>query len=416
MFKKTKKKIVATIMFILVLLWIGTIGVIYASSYVEMTRHNYDMMRTHSQMYHLSPQKSKDFPYKVPLPDIHQKNQKAFMNTPMFMLTTFYTVAFSYDGEIIETINNKSEIHANAELEETAKKILSEGKTKGTKNDLLFLFTDKGGYYLVTFMDNTILNENALTLLRNTLISGCIMLVIFFFLSIFLAKKIIQPIEESYLRQKQFISDAGHELKTPVSVIGANVDILQREVGNNPWLNNIQYENERMSGLIKQLLELARTQALTPSMSQLDFSRLCEGELLPFESIAFEKDILMQAKMDKNIIVNGNETQLKQLISILIDNAISHSHAKDMISVILTREHNIAKLSVINPGKEIPKDQRKLLFERFYRMDETRNSNSGHYGLGLAIASSIVTSHKGKIQVTCHDQLIEFQVFIPILP
>ena len=115
-------------------------------------------------------------------------------------------------------------------------------------------------------------------------------MVLFFFLSVFLARKIVNPLEESYQKQRQFISDAGHELKTPVSIVSANAELLSREIGDNTWLKNIQYENERMGMLVGQLLDLARTENVTPQMEHIDFSRLVAGEALPFESVAFEKE------------------------------------------------------------------------------------------------------------------------------
>jgi signal transduction histidine kinase len=225
----------------------------------------------------------------------------------------------------------------------------------------------------------------------------------------------VDPLEESYEKQKQFISDAGHELKTPVSVVSANAELLEREFGDNQWLKNIQYENERMGLLIGQLLDLARTENVTPQLEQIDLSHIVAGEALPFESVAFEKGLELKTDISDNIKVTGNSTQLKQLVSILLDNAIKHTNDKGDVFCKLTKENNFAKISVINKGEEIPKEHREKLFERFYRVDTARNSESNHYGLGLAIAKAIVDSHKGKIEVLCYDGLVEFQVKIPLL-
>lgn len=266
---------------------------------------------------------------------------------------------------------------------------------------------------LVTFMDNTIINESATTLFRYTLIFGGAALVIFFFLSIALARKIVQPIEASYQKQKQFISDAGHELKTPISVVGANAELLSRELGENQWLSNIMYENERMGILIGQLLELARTEKVAKNMQQVDFSRLCNGEALPFESVAFEKGLALNCDIAQGVTVEGNADELKQLVAILLDNAVNHSEGGGDITLRLEKSHGNAKLCVINSGKEIPTDKRELIFERFYREDTARTGEGKHYGLGLAIAKSIVSSHNGHIEVLCYNGLVEFQVKIP---
>ena len=165
----------------------------------------------------------------------------------------------------------------------------------------------------------------------------------------------MRPLEVSYQKQKQFISDAGHELKTPVSIVGANAELLSREIGNNQWLANIQYENERMGLLVSQLLELARTENVVPKMEHIDFSYLVNGETLPFESIAFEKGIVLHSNITGGISVVGSGDQLKQLVSILLDNAIRHSSGGNEVCLNLTRKQGAAILSVVNKGEEIPK-------------------------------------------------------------
>ena len=415
MFKKSRRKIVAAIMSILVLLWVGTLGVIYASSYFEMKHQNEQMLEAHAEMYTIN-QSVSDFPSFRPRPDGNRDfNHKFNPESPRFQLSTFYSVAVSYDGEILEVKNGMSTVHTNEELVSLTESIIKSGRNNGTENNLAFYKTDKDGYTLVSFMDNTVINESAMTLFRYTLIFGVVALVLFFFLSMYLAKRIVNPLEESYQKQKQFISDAGHELKTPVSVVSANAELLSREIGDNQWLQNIQYENERMGMLVGQLLDLARTENVAPQMEHIDFSRLVAGESLPFESVAFEKGLVLNTNITSSIGVIGNSTQLKQIVSILLDNAIRHSKGGGEVWLTLTKEHGFAKLSVINKGDEIPEEQRANIFERFYRVDTARNSEDKHYGLGLAIAKAITTSHKGHIDMRCFDGFVEFRVLIPTI-
>lgn len=410
MFKKSRIKIVAAIMTVLVLLWAGTLGVIYSSSYFEMKNQNRRMLQAHADTYNLPAANGDNKPAHK---DNRGKKPEFDLKSPKFRLSTFYTVAVSYEGEILDIKNRSQAVHTDDELVKSAQNIINSNKDKGTVDNLTFIKTDKGGYTLVTFMDNTVINESAWTLFRYTLIFGSVALVLFFFLSLFLARKIVNPLEESYHKQKQFVSDAGHELKTPVSVISANAELLSREVGDNKWLQNIQYENERMGILVGQLLELARTENVTPQAERVDFSRLVSGEALPFESVAFEKGISLSIKITPKISVQGDSSQLKQVVSILLDNAIRHSEAKGDVYLSLTKDHSFANLSVINKGDEIPKEQREKIFERFYRMDDVRNGEDKHYGLGLAIAKAIVTSHKGRIEVLCYNGFVEFKIQIP---
>ena len=346
MFKKTRRKIVAAIMSILILLWVGSLSVIYSSSYFEMANKNDRMLKVYAQMYTLSQSFDGIRPPNRPFPGF----EPGFAESPVFRLSTFYTVALSYDGAVLEIKNDQPTVHSDAELEALARKILKSGKESGTKDNLTFYKADKEGYVLVAFQDNTVINEGAMTLFRYTLIFGGVAMVLFFFLSFFIAKRIVRPLEESYRKQKQFVSDAGHELKTPVSVVSANAELLTREIGDNPWLQNIQYENERMAMLVGQLLDLAKAEDATPQMEPVDWSRLVAGEALPFESVAFERGLTLHTEIAERIQVVGNSTQLKQIVSVLLDNAIRHGNGQGEVYLSLTKEHAVAKLSVINRG------------------------------------------------------------------
>ena len=203
-------------------------------------------------------------------------------------------------------------------------------------------------------------------------------------------------------------------MKTPVSVVNANAELLSREIGENQWLANIQYENERMGKLITQLLDLARTENVTPQMEYVDLSHLIDGEALPFEGVAFEKGLTLRENITGGLRVYGNSTQLKQLVSIFLDNAIRHGTGGKDSWLNLTKERGHAKLSVINVGDEILEEQRAQLFERFYRVDSARNGEDKHYGLGLAIAQAITEAHHGKIEVLCYAGLVEFRAIFPL--
>lgn len=443
MFKQSRRKIVAAIMSILMVIWMGTLCAIYIFSYNEVTTQNQEMLKEHLSQYRLNMSGIEDLFDMENLPDgenfLNMENQLEmenppemehisgsgnfpgmpsqdphFQDMPAFKLSTFYSVALNYQGEVLQIRNNDAGVYTDAELEELALKLLEGKKSSGIKNNLIFSIVDKGGYILIGFMDNTIMQEGMMTLFRYTLIFGAIVMIALYFLANYLARKIVEPLEESYEKQKQFISDAGHELKTPVSVVNANAELLSREIGDNQWLSNIQYENERMGKLIAQLLELARTENVSPQLEQIDFSRLVGGEVLPFESVAFESGTLLNTNIQNDIYIEGDSTQLKQLVSILTDNAIRHGAGGKEIRLSLIEERGFAKLSVINDGEEIPPEQRQKLFERFYRTDDVRNSKENHYGLGLAIAKAIATAHKGKIEVLCDQGKVEFIVLIPL--
>lgn len=426
MFKQSRRKIVASIMSILAVIWIVTLCAIYIFSYYEVTTRNRGMLEEHLSQYRLNMtrgdeisemffgegmQGMNDMPS---VPGVPSQPTPYFENIPTFKLATFYTVAANYDGKILEIRNHDTGVYTDSELIELAQKCLDGKKNSGIKNNLLFSIVDKGSYILIGFMDNTIMQEGMLTLFRYTLIFGAIVMVVLYFVARFLARKIVEPLEESYEKQKQFISDAGHELKTPVSVVNANAEILSRELGENQWLSNIQYENERMGKLIGQLLELARTENVSPHMEKINLSHLIKGEVLPFETVAYENHLELNSNIAEQVYVEGDSTQLKQLVAILVDNAIRHGAGGKEVELSLKQEKHTAKLSVKNEGVAIPLEQKEKLFERFYRTDDVRNSKENHYGLGLAIAKAIITMHKGKIEVQCYDGKVEFIVTLPL--
>lgn len=407
MFKKTKIKIVLTIMLAVSLSWLGTIFCIFVSYVNKISKENYNLLVEHAHLYVSSSFLEEELPESPP----------ESSNMPKLELTTFYTVAFSEDGETFETMNDKPAVHSNEELEELAKKIVYEYKQDiGGEGNLVYYHINKGSYDLVVFIDNTILLERTEIFMRYTWIYSAGAFVFFLITSIIIANLIVQPLEKGHKNQRDFISNAGHELKTPVSIINANTELLSREIGHNKWLDNIQYENERMSTLIGNLLDITCMESIPTSMDNVDFSRLCQGEVLPFESVAFEKELVLNCDIAPNIKVFGNETLLKHIVSVLLDNAINHCDDNDKeIKIVLKKDFcKYAKLRIINSGKSIPQDERDRIFEKFYRLNKERSDGTKHYGLGLSIVKRVVDAHNGKTQVLCYDGKVEFQVSIPI--
>lgn len=418
MFRRTKRKIVAAVMSGLALLFLGTLAVIYGSSYREVVEDSYAMLERHAQLYVLLDHAAApDYPElpnggMEPFPD-DRAGGKMAENTPSFQLSTFYSVAVSPEGAVLAVDIGDRELYDGETLVSCAQDVLEGGRDRGVKDSLIYLVKQKNGYTLVAFMDNTVTRQSMTTLFRYTLVFGSVAMVVLFFVAIFLAERIVRPLEESYRKQKQFISDAGHELKTPVSVVSANAEMLGRELGDNQWLSNIQYENERMGRLVTQLLELARTENVKPQRQRVDLSRLVAGGVLPFESVAYEKGTAICTDIAENVAVSGDPGQLCQLVSILVDNAIRHGTGGREISVTLRENRSHAVLAVTNSGEAIPPETAARLFERFYRVDEARTGEDRHYGLGLSIARAITDAHRGRIEVSCQDGLVTFRVSLP---
>lgn len=420
MFNRSRKKIILSIMGSLILLFVAALSVILLASYQEIRQKNADMLERYVQLYSLDQQPSNmDEPKPKPAGEVdpgpeEKPGKRPIDDRPDYQLSTFYSVALADDGTVLTVDNGEKGVYSEEDLTEIAQELMAGNKESGRNGSLFYIISHRDDYTLVAFLDNTVAQSSMNTLLHYYLIVGGVAIVVLFFISLHLSKRIIRPLEENDRQQKQFISDAGHELKTPVAVIGANAELLSREIGPSEWLANIQYENDRMGCLVKQLLDLSRAENTETSMETVDFSRIVTGEVLAFESLAFEQGKMIQSDIDEGIHLTGSGVQLTQLTSILLDNAIRYSTGCE-IEVSLKALTNMAVLSVANEGEEIPPEKQAHLFDRFYRVDEARSCDEQHYGLGLSIAKAVVQNHRGSISVSCRNQKIRFAVSLPVL-
>lgn len=407
MFKKSRRKIVAAIMSVLILLFMGTLCVIYVSSYITVFQKNQEMLKRYAQAYwqNGNPAGTSEPPPET-IPD-DTSGKRAYR------LLSFRSVAFSQTGEPVSIDNNTDLGVSDEELTALALRLSQKSKSSGVSGSWVYYVENKQELTLVVLMDNMIMSGYIVTLFRYTILFGGITIVLLFLLSLYLARRIVQPLEESYQKQKQFISDAGHELKTPIAVISTNAELLEREMGQSKWLDHIKFETGRMADIVRQLLELAKTERTEPQMTRIDFSRIVTGGVLPFESIAFERERELLTEIQDHIFLMGNPEQLGNLVSILMDNALDYAPKHSVIEITLKTERNHALLTVSNEGPDIPEEQRQKLFDRFYRADSSRSGETPHYGLGLAIAKAIVISHHGKIHVSSHGNRILFTVSLP---
>ena len=419
MFKQSRKKIILAIMGSLVLLFAITLSVIMLASYREIRQENMEMLKRHVELYYLEDEAGgpdnpppeapvNGFDGRAPEP----REKPPLDQKPGYQLSTFYSVAFGENDTVLAVDNGEKAVYSEEELIRIAREILAGNRLSGRSGDLTYCVEHRPDYTLIAFMDNTVSEGSLNTLLHNVLIIGGAAILAMFFISLYLSGRIIRPLEENDRRQKQFISDASHELKTPVAVISTNAEMLSREIGDSEWLSNIRYENERMGGLIRQLLDLSRAENAEAPMEQVDFSRVVTGEELAFETLAFEQGKTIRSDIEEDVRLAGNPTQLTQVVSILLDNAIRHATGKE-ISLALKRQGHAALLTVINDGDELPPGKLEHLFDRFYRVDEARSDDGQHYGLGLSIAKAITEKHGGSITVSCRNGKIRFTVSLP---
>ncbi len=240
-------------------------------------------------------------------------------------------------------------------------------------------------------------------LLQNCIFIGIACFLAFLLISFLLAKWVVQPVDRAWQQQRQFIADASHELKTPLTVIMTNAELLQNadydETSQSAFSSSILVLSRQMRDLVEQMLELARTDHVQTHtvFSSLDFSRLVSDAVLPFEPVFFERGLTLRTEIAGNILVSGSPSELRQVLDILLDNAQKYSRRNGTTWVTLKRRgKNHCLLAVADEGETIPPQDLKNLFKRFYRADQARSRN-GSFGLGLSIAESIIKRHKGKI-------------------
>ncbi|ERK29042.1 sensor histidine kinase [Clostridium intestinale] len=323
-------------------------------------------------------------------------------------------------------ISTFSRFSISDEFYESAKKAainkkVNRGYISVDDTDLAFVINHTSSGYNLYFLDITFQKNTLRSLIYTFTIVAFFMLIIIFLISRFFANRSIQPIKEAFDKQKQFIADASHELKTPLTVINTNVDVLLSNKDDfihnqSKWLYYIKSEAERMNKLTSDLLYLAQVDYSDVKMIFSDFnlSEAVEHIILTMEGVIFENNIAFHYDIEPNLIVSGNIEQLKQVIMIFLDNAIKYTDKKGKINLVLNKAHNKVNLSVTNTGKGIPEEHISKIFNRFYRTDKSRARDSGGYGLGLAIAKAIVEQHNGKISVkSIMDKETTFSIELP---
>lgn len=315
-------------------------------------------------------------------------------------LSNFVTVRVDEQGEVTQWFGDRTNLYTDEDIRATASQALESGREFGRIGSQYFMKEQQPDGWLFVFLDNSQGFANARRLLLISIAVGAAAAGVLCIFSVVLVGNMTQPVQEAFEKQKRFISDAGHELKTPISVIAANADVLQSEIGENRWLACIQTENRRMEALVKSLLSLSRLeQQARPAHLPVDLSSAVVGVALAFESAAYEVGKTVDMQVEDEIWCLGDVEKLKQVTAILLDNAIKYASSGGRITLSLAKSHGKCALRVRNGGVCIPKEEQKHVFERFYRADASRSRQSGGSGLGLAIAKAIVDEHKGKIAV-----------------
>ena len=273
-------------------------------------------------------------------------------------------------------------------------------------------------YILIVFMDGT----NRIYRFRNMqlffILSGVFCFIVFFILVSVFSNKAIQPTIEAYEKQKRFITDAGHELKTPLAIISANTEVIEAMDGKSEWTESILNQVKRLSGLVNDLITLARLEEAAErddvSTEEIAFSAKVKEVAEAFRPVLTQQGKQFSDEIAENINIKGNLKSIHELISILVDNAVKYCDDGGTVSVVLSARKKYAVLAVTNDYKDGENVDYTKFFDRFYREDSSRNSAKSGYGIGLSMAENIVNLHKGKISAGFADGKITFTVLLPL--
>lgn len=332
-------------------------------------------------------------------------------------LRNYFSVKVLNNGVILEVVKDFPLSYTPEEISSLVAQIFERDKTFDSIGGVMYYIRElRNGQKLICMVNR---NSELKTLGKLYIYSSLLYIlsiIVSVLISIPISKYMIKPAQDAFTKQKQFIADASHELKTPIAVIGANIDVLESEIKGNKWLEYIKTENKRMGELVKDLLYLAKNDAGRNELtfSDFDFSNAVENSVLPFEVVAFEAGKTLELEVQKELVCNGDEKSLKQVFIILVDNALKNSEEGAKITVKAYSEGQRIIYKVHNTGAGIPKDELEKIFLRFYRSDSSRVRKTGGYGLGLAIARAIATDHGGTL--TADSEVGEWAEFTLAIP
>lgn len=402
MIKKLRFKFIAVSMLSLTFVLVVILGSIHWMSYRKTIGEADDILSVLAVNHGMFPQMDaaprKEMPQDISPKDGTLRKHNFSAETPYE--SRFFSVLIGDEGKVLSVDIGKIAAVDQTTAEAYAVDVWKSGKSKGFCDSYRFTLSKEPSGTRVIFLDCGRSLSTFHTMLLSSFFISLLGLSAVLLLLILFSGRIIKPVAESYEKQKRFITDAGHEIKTPLTIIGADADLLEMEFGESEWLTDLRRQTNRLSNLTNDLIYLSRMDEEKPRLQMIEFplSDMMEEITQSFQSLIKSQNKQLIVEISPMISFTGDEKAIRQLLSILLDNAIKYSPEEGTICVKLEKENHAVKLLVSNTTiQPIEIGSLKHLFDRFYRLDGSRSSSTGGYGLGLAIAHSIVTAHRGKI-------------------
>lgn len=327
-----------------------------------------------------------------------------------------YSTSVVLKNKNIMVLSNSLKDTTDKDILNMTKGLQKSGKRFGSIDNYIYVVrTLRSGNVVYIFVNNKEALQNSKQFFIVSIFIFLLSVIVFTIISYYLSRWMIKPSEKAIKNQKIFVANISHDLKTPITIIRANADLIENEVKNKKSIKYIQQETEKLNHLVNEMLTLTR---IDNTISKENFKNFNFGDslfdvVLPFESIAYEKGIKFNINIDESTNYFGNETNIQKLAEILIDNAMSYTAKGGIVDVDAYESSKAVTLSVTNTGEPISDEKKEEIFDRFYRESKSRESTGNHYGLGLSIASTIVKKHNGKISVESKNGKNTFTVTLP---
>lgn len=318
----------------------------------------------------------------------------------------YFSVLLNRNGEVAETETSRIIAVGAEDAVRLAQEVATDSRSQGFIEKFRFLCRTEGDAMRIAFLDCGRHIDNFQNFLVTSVLISLGGFLLVFVLIVGFSKRIIRPISESYEKQKRFITDAGHEIKTPLTIIHADADVLEEELGENEWLTDIRRQTKRLTALTNDLVYLSRMEETDGALQMIDFpvSDVVSEEASSFQALAQTQNKGFRCDVQPMLSMKGDEKTIRQLTAILLDNALKYSPEDSAVSLSMERKNKALRLAVSNEtASPLPAANLSVLFDRFYRSDTSRNSGTGGHGIGLSMAKAIVEKHGGKIQAHSKD-------------
>ena len=408
MIQQLRQKFILTAMlstFLVLFLIIGTINV---ANYLSVNRGLNNRLELIAENGGIFPDLMGNMP---PMEDEPPEKRDERFNKPGInkesqFATRYFTVLLDGEGNVTEINVGRVSSVTVSQASDYAVALYEDGKTSGFLEEYKYLRAKvNDDAYMYVFVNCQMEMETVTNFLMASVGISLVGLLGVFVLVWFFSKRILRPVAESYEKQKRFITDASHEIKTPLTIIDANTEVLEMTEGENEWTKSIRKQIKRLTSLTEQLVFLSKMDEESSQIEVEEFS-LSDAVLDTleiFEPLAVQKSKTLEGDVEEGLSYCGEEKSIRQLVSILLDNAIKYSDENGTVKISLHSHGKGKKLTVWNTTSNISIGRHDELFERFYRTDPSRNSKSGGFGIGLSVAYAIVSAHKGKITAESHD-------------